>query len=112
MVLGQDGGPGGGEVNVGQVFQDVSVIDGGVAIGDFDVTPAFERGKHHKEIGGAVALVLVVGTGRTPGVYRDRHAGVGDELFFGLVHAKQRAIVVLWPRVHRPRGIHRGDDIA
>ena len=80
IVLDQNDGPGGGEVNVGQVFQDVSVIDGGVAIGDFDVTPAFERGKHHKEIGGAVALVLVVETGRTPGFHRDRHARLSEEL--------------------------------
>jgi hypothetical protein len=50
------------------------------AIGDFDVAPAFERSKHHEEIGGAVALVLVITTGRTPSLHRDRHARLGEEL--------------------------------
>src|SRR5207248_3053905 len=44
------------EVDVGQVFQDASVIHGGMAICDLDVAPAFERSKHHEEIGGAIAL--------------------------------------------------------
>src|SRR4029079_10369130 len=36
------------------------VIHRGVAICDLDVAPAFERSKHHEEIGGAIALVLVM----------------------------------------------------
>jgi hypothetical protein len=28
-----------------------------MAIGDFDMAPAFERREHHEEVGGAVALV-------------------------------------------------------
>jgi hypothetical protein len=50
-------GLGAREVTIGQVFQDVSVGHGGMAIRDFDMAPAFERCKHHKEVGGAVALV-------------------------------------------------------
>ena len=69
-----------GEVEIGQVLQDVSVIHGGVAIRDFDVAPAFERRKHHEEVGGAVALVLVIETGRAPRFHRDRHARLGEEL--------------------------------
>src|SRR5437764_9290301 len=38
------------EVDVGQVFQDASVIHGGMAICDLDVAPAFERSKHHEEL--------------------------------------------------------------
>ena len=68
------------EVDIGQVFQDVSVIHGGMAIRDFDVAPAFERSKHHEEIGGAVALVLVIETGRASRFHRDRHARFGNEL--------------------------------
>ena len=37
IVLDQNDGLGVGEVEVGQVFQDVSVVHGGVAIRDFDV---------------------------------------------------------------------------
>ena len=65
---------------IGQVFQDVSVVHGGVAIRDFDMAPAFERRKHHEEVGGAVALVLVIATGRAPRFHRDRHARLGEEL--------------------------------
>ena len=40
IVLNQHDGPGVREMDIGQVFQDVSIIDGGVAVGDFDVAPA------------------------------------------------------------------------
>ena len=43
IVLNQHDGPGVREMDIGQVFQDVSIIDGGVAVGDFDVAPTFER---------------------------------------------------------------------
>ena len=62
------------------IFQDVSVVHGGMAIGDFDMAPAFERCKHHEEVGGGVALVLVIGTGRTSRLHRDRQARFGEQL--------------------------------
>ena len=65
---------------MGQVLQDVSIIHGGVAIGDFDAAPAFERGEHHEEVGGLVALVFVVATGRAARFHRDRQARLGGEL--------------------------------
>jgi hypothetical protein len=60
IILDQHDGLGVGEVVIGQFFQDVRVIHGGMAIGGFDMASAFERGKHHEEVGGAVALVLVI----------------------------------------------------
>src|SRR5271166_2769852 len=63
-----------------EVFQDMSVIHGGVAVRDLDLAPAFERREHHEEIGGAVARVLIVATRRAAGFHRDRHARLGDEL--------------------------------
>ena len=80
LVLDQNDGLGGREVDIGQIFQDVSVFHGGVAIRDFDTAPAFERCKHHEEVGGAVALVFVIATGRAPRFHRDRHARLGEEL--------------------------------
>jgi len=67
-------------VDIGQVFQDVRILYGGVAIGDLDAAPAFERGKHHEQVGGAVALILVVETGRAARFHRDRHARFGEQL--------------------------------
>ena len=48
VVLDQDNDLGGGEVSIGEVLQDVSIIDRGVAIRDLDVAPAFERREHHE----------------------------------------------------------------
>ena len=79
IVLKQNNGHGVREVEIGQIFQDVSVVHGGMAIGDFDMTPAFERCKHHEEVGGAGALVLVIATGRAPRFHRDRHARLREE---------------------------------
>ena len=45
IVLDQNDGHVVREVDVGQVFQDASVIHGGVAICDLHVAPAFERSK-------------------------------------------------------------------
>src|SRR5258707_2742756 len=84
-------------MDVGQVFQDASVIQGGMAICDLDVAPTFERSKHHEEIGGALSLVLVIETGRASRFYRDPHARFGNELLLGLVEANQRANSVAWP---------------
>ncbi len=80
IVLHQNDGLGVREVDIGQFFQDVSVIHGGVAIGDLDMAPTFERCEHHEQVGGPVALVLVIEAGRTPGFHRDRHARLGNEL--------------------------------
>jgi len=43
IILDEDDRFGLCEVDVGQVFQNVGVIDGGAAVGDLDVAPAFER---------------------------------------------------------------------
>ena len=92
IVLDQNDGLGVGEVSIGQFFQDVSVVHGGMAIGDLDVAPAFERCKHHEDVGGAVALVLVIAAGRASPLHRDRQARLGKELLGGLVQAHQRVI--------------------
>ena len=80
IVLNQDNDLGVGKVRIGKVFEDVSIIHGGVAIRDLDVAAAFEWREHHEEIGGAVALVLVVAPGRAARFHRDRQARFGDQL--------------------------------
>src|SRR5437899_3631710 len=73
-----------------------------MAICDLDLAPAFERSKHHEEIGGAIALVLIIETGRASRFHRDPHARFGNELLRGLVEANQRTIAVAWPRIDVP----------
>ena len=90
------------EVDVGQVFQNVGVIDSGAAVGDLDVAPAFERRKHHEQVGHAVSRVFVIDAGRKPWLHRHRRAcGFGDELLGGLVQTNHRAVRVARPRVNR-----------
>jgi hypothetical protein len=51
-----------------------------VAIRDFDMAPAFERRKHHEEVGGPVALVFVVEN--DPGAPTSSALAMGLENFF------------------------------
>ena len=67
IVLDQNDGLGGGKVDIGHVFQEVSIIHGGVAICDFDMAPTFERREQHEQVGGSIALVLAIATGRDAG---------------------------------------------
>src|SRR5260370_2350814 len=90
----------------GQVFQDVSVVHGGMAIGDFDVAPAFERCKHHEKVGGALAFVLVIATGRTPRFHRDRQACLPPQLLLGPRPANPPGTPHSGPRAPRPRRLH------
>jgi len=81
IVLDQNDGLDVGEVAIGQVFQDVSVVTA-VVWRSVTLTRrlAFERRKHHEEVGGSVSLVLVIATGRTSRFHRDRHARLREEL--------------------------------
>ncbi len=54
IVLDEHDGVGAREVNVGQILQDMGIIDGGVAVRHLDVAPAFERREQHEQVGGAV----------------------------------------------------------
>src|SRR5258705_2500524 len=90
----------------------MSVVHGGMAIGDLDVAPAFEWCKHHEDVGGAVALVLVIAAARQLPLHRDRQARLGKELFGGLVQAHQRVIGMAWPRVDRQHIFHGGYERA
>src|SRR5882724_36116 len=107
IILDQKDCPGVREVDIGQIFQDVSVIHGGMAICDLDMAPAFERSKHHEEVGGAVALVLVVEPRRTSRFHRDRHARFGNQLLGCLVQANQRAMGIAWPHINGQHVFHR-----
>src|ERR1700719_2588268 len=83
-----------------------------MAIGDFDVAPAFERCKHHEEVSGAVALVLVIATGRASRLHRDRQARFGAAFLLGLLKAHKWVIVIVWPRVDSQYVLHGGYERA
>ena len=70
----------GREVAIGQILQDARIVDGGMTVGHLDVVPPFERREEHEQVGGAIALVLVVDAGGTSSFHRDRRARLGNEL--------------------------------
>ena len=107
IILDEDDRFGLREVDVGQVFQNVGVIDSGAAVGDLDVAPAFERRKHHEQVGHAVSRVFVIDAGRKARLHRHRRARFGDELLGGLVQTNHRAVRVARPRVNRQHVLHR-----
>ena len=96
------------EVDVAQVFQDVGEVDGGAAVGDLDMAPAFERGEQHEQVGSAVALVLVVIARRLSWPHRHRRARLGHELLGGLVEAHEWPGLVVRARVDFEGILHRG----
>jgi hypothetical protein len=63
IVLDQHDGLGVREVAIGQILQDARIVNGGVTVGHLDVAPTFERREEHEQVGGAIALVLVVDAG-------------------------------------------------
>src|SRR5262245_53108937 len=83
-----------------------------MAICDLDVTAAFERRKHHGEIGGVIALILLIATGRASFFPRVRQRRFATELLRGLVEAHQRTIAVPWPRIDGPHVFHSGYERA
>jgi hypothetical protein len=66
IILDEHDGLGVGKMDVGQVLEELGIIGRGMAIGHFDVAPAFEWCEQHEKIGSAVAFVLVIMTGRRP----------------------------------------------
>jgi hypothetical protein len=85
----------------------VSVIDGGAAIGDFDVAPAFERGKHHEQISRAVALVFVIAALPLSWLHWDRRSRVREQLLGSLVQTDERNIKIAWPLGDGQHVLHR-----
>src|SRR5271166_2780317 len=49
IVLDEDDLLGIGEVDVGDLLQDMGVVDGGAPLADLDPPPAFERGEDHEQ---------------------------------------------------------------
>src|SRR6516164_7990032 len=99
-------------MDVGQVFEDVRVIDGGAAVGDLDVAPSFERREHHEQVGDPVTGVFAIDARRPPGLHGDGKAGFGDELLGGLIQANQRSVGIAGPRVDRQHVFQRRYESA
>src|SRR5271166_5432056 len=97
-------------MRIRQFFQHLSVIDGGVAVGDLDAAPAFQGRKHHEYVGDAVAFVFVIVTRGLSGFGGDRRAGLDDQLFGGFIQTHERAIGIARFLVGFQHIFHRGDE--
>src|SRR3974377_1028546 len=74
--------------------------------------PAFERGKHHKQIGRAIAFVFIIESDQPSLFHLDRSACFSDQLLRGLVQANQRNIGIARPRIHGQHVLHGGYECA
>ena len=70
-----------GKLDIRELFQNMSIINGGVAIGDFDTPPALKGCKHHEYVGDAITLIFVIVAFWFPGFHRDRRPCFFDQLF-------------------------------
>ncbi len=99
-----------GKMRVGQILEHLGVIDGGVAVGDLDMPPAFQRREHHEQIGDAIAFVFVIVTRLASWLGGDRRARLDDQLLRGLVEAHDRALRIMRPLIDFQHVFHGGDE--
>src|SRR5262249_14221173 len=98
------------EVVVGEFLENLGVIYGGMPIRHLHVSPAFQRGEYHKEIGDAVTLVLVVMPSGASRFHGDWLARLGNQLLRRLIEADQRSLGVVRSLVDGQHILHRGDE--
>src|SRR5260370_7082785 len=89
-------------MDVRQILECTGIIDGGVAVGDFDVSPAFKRRKHHEEIGGSISFVFVIEAGLAALFYFYSHSRFANHLLWGLVPTKQKTTTIAYTTLYPP----------
>src|SRR6476620_12386616 len=91
-----------GKVSVGQRLEDLRVIERGVAVGHRNMAPSLQWGEQHEQVGGAIALILVVVARWPSRLCRDWDAGFLDELLRRLVQADDGAVRIVRPLIDPP----------
>ena len=97
------------KMRIGQIPEHVGIIDSGVAVGDLDMPPAFQRREHHEQIGNAIAFVFVIVTRWLSKFGGDRRARVDDQLLRGFVEAHERALRIVRSLIDFQDVFHGGD---
>ena len=95
-----------GAVLVRQVFEDLCIIGGGVAICHLDMAATLQRREHHEQVGRPVALVLIIIAFGVPWLGWDWHPRLSDELLLGLVQADHGAIRIMRPVINLQHVFH------
>ena len=98
------------KVLVGQLLKEPCVIQRGMAVCDLDMPPAFQGSEQHEQIGGAVALILIIMPCGPSRLRRDRQACLGDQLFRCLVQAHDGVVWIMGPMVHFQNIFHGGNE--
>ena len=101
IILDEDDRLGFGEVDIGQVFENLGIVDGRTPVGDLDMAPAFERREHHEQVDDPIAGVLAIHASGLTRLHCDLKAGFGDELLGGLIQTNQRSVGIAGPGVDR-----------
>ena len=95
------------EIPVRPIPKDRRVIGGGMPIGHLDVPPTLQRSEQHEDIGGAVALILVIDACWSAALHRHCHTGFPDQLLRGLIKTNQKPVRIPRPRLNLQTLFHR-----
>ena len=101
-----------GKMRVRQILERVRIVDGGVTVGDLDVTPAFQRREHHEQMGHAIALVFVIVARFASGRRGNGSARLDDHLLRGLVETHHRAPRIMRSLIDFQHVFHIGDEAS
>src|SRR6266511_2429107 len=86
-------------LDIDQVSDGVRPIDARAVVGNLDPAPPGQRLEEHEQVADALALVLEVIALDLTGARWQRPACLTDQLLRGLIHADQRPLRVVGPRV-------------
>ena len=101
-----------GKVNIGEIAHADGEVDGGAAVGDFDLAPGSVHVEEDEQVGRAIALVLAVVAFELARLGRDRLPHLADELGRALVETDDRALRIGRFGVEVEHILHAGDVFA
>src|SRR5208283_1091638 len=101
-----------GIVAIDQVPNDKRKVHFGAMVCDFDLTPALQRFRKHKQVGRAIPHIFVVFTGKLAGLWQSTGGDLTDQLFATFVKADLRTFGVVRPLVNFQHVFHGADKIG
>src|SRR5260370_19424218 len=101
-----------GKVNVQEFPHGGSEVNGGAAVGDFDLAPGPMHIEEDEQIGGAIALILAIVALQLTRIGLDRLADLADELGRAFVETDHRVLRVGLFSIEVEYILHTGDELA
>ena len=96
-------------MDVNQITHTMGKINHGALVGDFQMSPGFQRCKIDKQVAGAIALILVIILGHYSRLGWQRQARFFRLLLAAFVKADEGLLWVMWSMVHLKHIFHVTD---